>query len=389
MKPLAALVFVLAAACKPTTVTTKKCLEDKECGSPASAYRCEQQTGVCYCRTNDACAPREFCNAAGFCQDRAGCEKNVDCLDNNLFCDTTTGTCLSKGRCSSDLQCELGQICDLARATCVPGCHSNGDCPGSSCRCGDVPCVCTGTTPADISKCTVGECDPNFCSDQNFCKFGEMCGIPGGDAGVPMDAGVSMNDAGQPRNMCFSDYDDNRRPYCDNCTFGGGVSVCGTGANYCLIDTANPGNFYCGTDCSAGQACPRGYACSDVIVVFQTQACSKANPGCPTNTNLPCVEDKDCKRGGYCAKLPGQANGYCAGRCAIDEGDTNGFCTCQVDSDCAQETCSLGECSISRKKCVDSNDCKSIRCVDYNGGGGCFIGQNCAPSNGLSCLQVK
>ena len=368
-------VLLALTACQKSTVKTKGCFEDKDCGDPASAYRCETQTGECYCRTNDACQPREFCNPAGFCQDRSGCEKNSDCLDSSLFCDTTTGTCLGRGRCTADLQCQLGEICDTVRSTCVPGCRSSGDCPGSSCRCGEVACVCTGTTAADVAKCAVGECDPNFCANNSFCKFGETCG--------------ALPDAGMTRNTCYSDYDNNRRPYCDNCSFGGGISVCGTGANYCLIDTANPGNYYCGTDCAEGQSCPRGYACSDVIVVLPQTACTRANPGCPSNSALPCVNDSECKRGGYCAITPGQTSGYCAGRCGIDEGDTAGFCTCQVDSDCAQETCSLGECSISRRKCVTEQDCRPIRCVDFQGGGGCLIGQNCAPSNGLSCLEVR
>jgi hypothetical protein len=73
----------------------------------------------------------------------------------------------------------------------------------------------------------------------------------------------------------------------------------------------------------------------------------------------------------------------------VSEGDENGFCTCQVDQDCAQETCSAGECSISRRACVTDNDCRAIRCVDFQGGGGCLIGQNCAPADGLSCNDVK
>ena len=370
-----ALLLLVVGGCKRQALAPHGCREDKECGSPAAAFRCETQTGTCYCRTNDACLPREFCNPAGFCQDRSGCEKNADCLDSSLFCDTSTGTCLGKGRCSIDLQCELGHVCDTVKATCVPGCRSSGDCPADSCRCGDNPCVCTGTTQAEVASCAVGVCDPNFCASDSFCKFGESCGVP--------------PDAGVVRNSCYSDYDPNRRPYCDNCTFGGGVSVCGTGANYCLIDTTHAGNFYCGTDCSEGQACPRGYGCSDVIVVFTQWACTKSNPACPTNAGLPCVMDTDCKRGGYCAKATGAASGLCAGRCGIEEGDTTGFCSCQVDADCAQETCSLGECSISRKKCVTEQDCRPIRCVDFGGGGGCLIGQNCAPTNGLSCLEVK
>ena len=363
-----------APGCKDKNLANSGCREDKDCGNPAEAFRCETQTGVCYCRTNDACAPREFCNAAGFCQDRAGCEKNEDCLDPSLFCDTTTGTCLLNGRCSIDLQCPLGNICDTAKSTCVPGCRSNGDCAGSSCRCGEVPCVCTGTTPGDVAKCAVGVCDPNFCSDNTFCRFGEQCG-------VQADAGVS-------RNQCYNDYDDSVRPYCANCVTGGGVQTCGTGANYCLIDTQNPGNYFCGSDCSGGETCPRGYACSDVIVVSTQWACTRAAPACPANQQLPCTLDTDCKRGGTCARASGAAAGFCVGQCALDEGDSTGFCTCQVDADCAQETCSAGECTISRKKCVTETDCRPIRCVDFNGVGGCLIGQNCAPSNGLSCVQV-
>jgi hypothetical protein len=366
--------LVALTACDRTRTMTHGCQQDSDCGDPASAWRCEVQTGTCYCRTNDACPNGQFCNNAGFCQDRAGCEKNVDCADPSLFCDTTTGTCLPVGRCDFDLQCPLGNVCDTSRNTCVEGCRSNGDCPGSSCRCGEVPCNCTGTTPADLQKCTIGVCDPYFCSDSSFCRFGELCG--------------AQPDAGITRNQCFSDFDVDRRPYCTNCSFGGGVSVCGTGANYCLIDTQNPGNFFCGADCSEGQSCPRGYDCSDVIVVYTQWACTRANPACPANPTQTCAKNEDCKHGGTCVIPTGQALGSCAGKCSVSEGDPTGFCTCLVDSDCAQESCSAGECSISRKKCVTQNDCKPIRCVDFDGVGGCLIGQNCAPGNGLSCVQV-
>lgn len=367
--------MVLLLGCPKDRLTDKGCKEDKDCGSPTSAYRCETRTGACYCRTNEACLPREFCNTAGFCQDKSGCEKNEDCLDQTLFCDTTTGTCLSKGRCSIDLHCPLGQVCDVSRASCTEGCRTDGDCQGSSCRCGERPCSCTGKTQSELASCPLGVCDSSFCSNETFCRFGELCGV--------------APDAGSPLNQCYSDFDDNRRPYCANCSWGGGTQVCGSGANYCLIDTAHPGNFFCGVDCSEGQACPRGYSCQDVIVVFTQWQCTRSNPACPANPRLPCTQDSDCKRGGYCAKQPGAASGSCAGKCGIDEGDNVGFCSCQVDSDCAQETCSAGECTISRKKCVTDQDCRAIRCVDFQGAGGCLIGQNCAPSNGLSCLEVQ
>ncbi len=367
--------WLALAGCRDPKLGSKACQEDRECGTPASAYRCEAQTGVCYCRTDQACPGAQFCNIAGFCQDRSGCANNQDCLDTSTFCDTSSGQCLPRGRCSSDLQCLLGEVCDVARSRCVMGCRTNGDCNGTSCRCADVACSCTGTTPEELARCTIGTCDPEFCADSSFCRYGESCGV--------------LPDAGSPRARCYDDYDTRLRPYCDNCTFGGGVSICGSGPNYCLIDTRHPGNSFCGADCASGQACPRGYSCEDVIVVVSQWACTRSNPSCPLNSTLPCTTDTDCRRGGSCAKLPGQASGYCAGRCGVSEGDENGFCSCQVDSDCAQETCSAGECSVSRRSCVIDADCRSIRCVDFEGGGGCFIGSNCAPTNGLSCNEVK
>lgn len=362
-------------ACDRTKTQSAGCSQDSDCGSPASAYRCDVPSGVCYCRTDDACAARQFCNALGYCQDKSGCQQNSDCLGSNLYCDTTSGTCVSKGRCSNDLQCEMGQVCDQKKSLCVPGCRTNGDCNGTSCRCGNGPCICNGTTPEELANCQLGVCDETFCADNTFCKFGEKCGV--------------LPDAGTELAQCYSDFDPNRRPYCGTCNFGAGMETCGTGANYCLIDTAHPGSYYCGTDCSQGQTCPRGYACQDVIVVMTQWECTRSKPFCKENTNKPCTENKDCPRGGECLKAAGATDGFCAPKCNIDEGDEKGFCTCLVDSDCAQESCSQGECSISRRKCTIDDDCRSIRCVDFQGAGGCLIGQNCAPSDGLSCLEVK
>lgn len=369
-------VLALVAGCPDRSrLKGKGCEKDVDCGEPAEAFLCEKETGACYCRDDRACSPREFCNTAGFCQDRSGCEKNSDCLGSGLFCDTTTGSCLSEGRCSIDLHCPLGKVCDVGRAVCVDGCRTSGDCFGSSCRCGEQPCVCDGVTREQVSRCAIGVCDPAYCASDSFCQFGEVCGVP--------DGGVGLN-------QCFSDYDPNARPYCDNCSSGGGLSRCGTGTNYCLIDTAHPGNFFCGVDCSTGQSCPRGYRCSDVIVVFTQWKCSAQAPVCPANPAYPCTQDSDCPRGGTCAKGPGQVAGSCAGKCAIDEGEPEGFCSCLVDSDCAQETCGIGgECSISGKPCITDQDCRTIHCVDFQGAGGCLIGQNCAPSEGLTCLEVR
>lgn len=363
------LVLAASASCRSSKLVEKACSQDSDCGTPTSAFQCEFETGVCFCRTDLACSALQFCNVAGFCQDRAGCETSADCLSSSLVCDTQSRQCLSKNRCSSDLQCELGQVCDVQKAQCVEGCRSHGDCSGSACRCGDEGCSCSGTTPQARQSCPVGVCDATFCADSTFCAFGQQCGIPG--------------DAGTGRAQCFDDFDIDDRPYCARCTSGGGTETCGRGPNFCLIDTRTDSTF-CGADCGEGQQCPRGYGCRDIRVVFTRWQCSASQP-CPPDVSLPCATDEECKRGGSCIKGMGSPTGHCAGQCRIREGSSFGYCSCQVDADCPLETCSRGECSITRRRCVDDDQCRTIRCVDFDGVGGCLIGQNCAPINGLTC----
>ncbi|MCI0670881.1 MAG: hypothetical protein L0Y64_10500, partial [Myxococcaceae bacterium] len=198
------------AGCKdPTPTTELACTVDDDCAKSlqvgtAADHRCEGSTGVCYCRTDTACGPREFCNTVGFCQDRVGCARNSDCLGSGLFCDTGTGTCLSEGRCTHDLHCRIGQVCDTARRLCAEGCRSGGDCNDTSCRCDGGPCNCTGTTEAERAACEIGVCDPAFCESEAYCRYGEKCGVVG--------------DGGLDQQQCFNDYDPERRPYCNQCT---------------------------------------------------------------------------------------------------------------------------------------------------------------------------
>jgi hypothetical protein len=372
-----ALLALFAAGCKTKSINPNGCQQDSDCGSPVTAFRCELETGECYCRTDDACPPAQFCNPAGFCQDRTGCATDADCNDPSLFCDTGTGSCLPLGRCTTDLQCPLGKICDFNHSQCVDGCRSNGDCPGDACRCADAPCNCTGQTPAELMACAAGVCDPFFCSDNTFCQFGQKCGIPPGGA-----------DAGITRNECYNDFDIDNRPYCARCANGGGIATCGFGANFCIIDTRT-NSTYCGVDCSHGEQCPRGYGCRDIRVVYTRWECG---PGiaCPGDTSLSCATDMDCKRGATCLIQPGFSTGFCQGQCVQREGSQFGFCSCQVDEDCAQDQCdqASGYCTITKQRCVNETDCHTIHCVDFNGSGGCVIGQNCTPSNGLTCVEV-
>ena len=118
------LVVLAVASCRESRIGSSGCRQDSDCGAPAD-FRCDVSNGVCYCRTDSACPSGQFCNGVGFCQDRAGCVDNADCGP-AAFCDTTSGKCLSQGRCTTDLHCALGQVCDVDRGSCVPGCHSSG-----------------------------------------------------------------------------------------------------------------------------------------------------------------------------------------------------------------------------------------------------------------------
>jgi hypothetical protein len=364
-------------------ITVIGCAQDSDCGDP-TLFGCNKQTGVCHCKNDGACPKGEFCNPAGDCQAHVTCYVNTDCPSQEI-CDFHTNVCIPQGRCTSDDQCEIGQICDLSSGTCVPGCHSFGDCPlGDSCLCTDAngkrfECSCASLDDADREQCQVGVCSTDACPNTAACPYGKLCRSSDPDAGVLP--------------TCISDYDPNERPYCDTCVATPGQNnTCGNGPNFCLADTSNGdfGGSYCGVDCSEGQECPNGYHCADVVVV-RSIGCSK-DTDCPPGP-LACQQDSDCgETNGLCQKQAGALTGYCSGRCYKHEGDTQGFCTCTVDNECDQDVCesSSRTCSISQRNCtLDGSGCEPIRCVPFHGLGGCFIGQNCAPNEGLDCSNVR
>ena len=63
-----AVAVATAAACHGgQKLQGQACKQDSDCGAPASAYRCETTTGICYCRTDQGCPAAQFCNTSGFC----------------------------------------------------------------------------------------------------------------------------------------------------------------------------------------------------------------------------------------------------------------------------------------------------------------------------------
>ena len=376
------LTLALGIACTKSKLV-QGCVKDSDCGD-SLRYRCDLESGECRCRSNDACQEGEFCNSQGYCQIHVGCYETRDC-PTGFFCDVASNTCLTLGHCTSDVQCQPGQLCDLVAQLCKPGCKSNGDCalrdvclcPSTGDAGSEAACGCTGSTARERASCPVGHCSSETCGDNSFCGYGEHC-VPPPEGGLP---------------RCQSDYDRTLRPYCDNCVWSPVAGSCGKGPNFCLYSTYTS-STYCGVDCSDGQVCPNGYDCKDVIVVYYSTLCT-TNEECASpahRTSITCQTDGDCPNHGLCAKDAGAASGFCYGKCTFHEGAHQSFCACVADDDCAQEGCDPTNrtCSITERTCDPAGaSCRKIRCVDQGDKGGCVVGQNCKPVEGLTCADLR
>lgn len=406
--------ILVLSACSGNTVPVGICTNDSECTIPGT--RCDLSQMQCVCATDEACDSESFCNSAGVCQKRTGCAITADC-GAGTFCDIASGLCLQDpgepglgSPCGLSSQCPYGTVC--RDGTCQEGCFGNGDCPlGQICVDG---------------FCFTGGPGERLCTDNNFCEYGDVCGTD---------------------NRCR---EDRRGPYCRGCSPRSSTNPnpCDDRRNFCLLNTQELGGFtnFCGVDCSTGQDCPSGYGCSNIVVLtrstcsntaecrcggpvtFASATCSVAEPcrptlpdgtpdpdaqscvvaGAPacnggvegqadcvvpvgqTSGNCTCASNSDCSEGGTCVA------GLCCGgsvrpeedlRCVGGEGRVTGFCTCATDDDCGGDSCDpvSGRCGITGVPCTPGqNDCPTISCIN----GGCLVGQNCAPQQGLSCSEV-
>lgn len=405
--------LLLAAACLAVAgcrsdggVAAASCESDAECTAPGT--RCDVANKRCICATSEACSDGHFCNRAGVCQALSGCTRSADCVEGS-YCDIGTGRCLAGpplmvgSACGLASHCPYNHVCE--DGTCVMGCYDDGDC-----RLGEA--------------CFDGLCSAGVCSNAGFCKYGELC----------------------RNNLCGRD---NRGPYCRGCTFrtAQNPNPCDDRRNFCLVNSLELGGFtqFCGVDCSLGQGCPNGYDCRGVVILTEQvctftaecrcdrnritfpdtvcalqQVCDPRLPnGAPDPNASACVAaghptcnggvqggaascivtrgqqegfctcgtDDDCGEGGSCI-----GGACCSGRirddrqCAVGESRVSGFCTCGTDDDCPRDVCEGGRCAITGLPCTPGqDDCGPIPCVN----GGCLIGRNCAPLEGLSCSVVR
>ncbi len=384
--PVALLPLALSAGSCEQQPVEGPCSDDSQCGD----YRfCNEVSGLCQCADDRGCSNGEFCNPAFMCQIVAGCRDNGDCLG-ETFCDVLSGRCIGDDQCSIETHCPFNQVCDPALGSCVEGCSDEADCV--------LGYACIGATRSSFGQCAIGVCRGN-----ELCGVQELCNMSTG--------------------TCVFD---DRGDYCGACQNTWEPDECGGGANYCLVDTADPSgrSYYCGVDCSQGQECPFAYECHDVIILppaaplCRVEGCLE---GACSQTGGPCVEDQDCAHGppgGDCARARignclqdqtlecGQDSDCCEGadcppgscvtqECRGGEGDALGHCTCTRDLDCPAQRCMdadlsdpdqqiPGTCELSGHACYTDLDCAFIACVE----GGCQIGSNCAPADDRTCRDL-
>jgi hypothetical protein len=392
-----------------------QCTADSEC---SNGYKCI--LGRCGCASDSQCQNGQFCNSEGSCQTRIGCQTSLDCPMGE-FCDTATGNCIDEAHCTRDVQCNLDFICDQTTFVCVQGCHDRGDCQlGEVCQCPggglldidagipneNSPSVTDGGTSdagTPEATCSLGQCVMGPCADNSYCAYGQIC----------------VTDPSGGPNRCETD---TAGPFCEPCQIepGNAFGYCpGNPSNFCLVDTTKQfAADFCGVDCSTDpNSCPWGFECADVLVLTSS-TCGSGFAGCPLEPNPVCSTDADCTSGGKCVVSSGSTtgtchcqsdvdcpagvcnmtSGQCQGQCFTNEGSVQGFCSCIRDSECPTDTCnSNGFCAITGKPCNPSvsSSCGPIFCKkvpDPQTGaltGYCYIGENCAPENGVTCDQVN
>ncbi len=390
---------VAVSFCKQKITDT--CSSDKDCGE---GNFCKKDEGYCFCKDDRGCGEGKFCNALSFCQKFLGCRTNEDC-EPSTFCDPISRKCMDNSLCTVHAHCEFNKICK--QNSCIEACETSGDCyPGFVC----------------INK----KCSKNACFQNSDCGYGEYC----------------------DNNECIKD---TRGPFCGNCAYGSGFGynpACEDPMNFCLLNTYDPygRSSYCGVSCAQGELCPFGFYCHSVVILTQRPCemdyhCACAN-GTSTITQIPCAIESPCipeKEGqticrfdnhaecsvslgisstttnnrGACFVYADQKKGFCecftdndcedsqscisgvcclgeikTSTCSRREGATIGYCRCATDQDCPVDICnpSTNTCEITGRPCqVGLEQCPQIPCVN----GGCYVGDNCAPTDGLTCGEVN
>lgn len=394
MRRVLLLAFVFLAGCGESKRFVGDCEADSDCPVGSACRKGPTDiSGTCVCRSDEACEDGSFCNAQGICQRKTGCRSNLDCADRAQFCDLVSGECLARTQCGFDVHCPPGTVCEENR--CVNGCRDSADCPLRQ------VCDRTGQPAGALGACLSGLCD-----DDSFCDYGQEC--TGRRCGPASSA--------------------------DHCAPCGRSQPCSESSSFCLINSSydpgrpeNGGPNFCGVECTTNpEVCPNGYSCGAVVLLTQDQCtnddqCGGGGRRCALGEGdlrgfCTCVEDTDCAFNEIppscqrscsglgvipCERNSDCVSNRCVGACLNPAGRS-----CSSSADCqAAPLCSGGRCQTDGRRCQAAVDClcgATGRCIntgrpcqqgsDCNPpcrNGGCYLGDACAPEEGLLCVDVR
>jgi Cys-rich repeat protein len=231
--------------------------------------------------------------------------------------------------CSPQNACDNGQAC--LDGVCVAGCLANEDCGFLTPECVGATATTTGTC---LAACVNVGGTP-------FCAGGFVC-----DAAANVCVECLANDdcdAGETCDLATRRCEPTQ-PLCAPCNGSQDDAICGAG-NLCVSRqlaeprlTNNGIESACGTDCSDGQACPRGFGC-ELVVRGEVAVGAQCVPQSSVvdNPNTDFVEQMSCA-----GVLDDQNNQACTQNNECGDGRLlDGFCVagvcslrCSSDADC-------------------------------------------------------
>ncbi len=195
-------------------------------------YACDVALGCVECVVDADCVARDpghdrnVC-VRGLC---ASCHTSADCSD-GAVCGPRDHVCTAP--CPA-APCAEGETCDAASGACF-GCQTNADCPAERRICG-----------ASTKTCVECDRDEDCPSHLPHCAVGNRCVACFADVDCPRDTPVCEREgerAGTCRGGCTSD------------------ALCAAPTPRCAPEFRACVACLTASDCGAGQACTRDYAC--------------------------------------------------------------------------------------------------------------------------------
>ncbi len=365
-----------------------RCITDDQC---LSGNICVNNDCVPGCNSDQGCPDGQVCSndvCVDGCRDDSACLAGMICENDvcRLGCrpatETSADTCPLEQHCDTNLncvdgcgtsndQCPAGETC-LGNACYTP--CSNGECPAGDhcdnngyCVPGCVGGTCDNNQVCDATQVAVGECvecyegDTSVCDNSPVSRFcdtlnrectakcqdqqstfycenilGWVCDSNNDNLCVECTGDPDCSDfqhCDTGLNRCI---DDSTRPFCAACE---NDADCGGPADLCVYTDYGrwASEQVCGTDCSQGQDCPAGTACTPVGEPVRGMQCLPANSvmdaaTCAGRDSL--LSQNECQSQWECG-LPQVQDAICSGYGA-SAGHCSVFCDPAVPNDCPE-----------------------------------------------------